>query len=84
MEHKIAAVPAHLAIIFLRQYQIWVSPGLGSVCRFYPSCSQYAIEVIENFGLLRGSLLALKRLLKCHPFHPGGVDPPPQPSAKKR
>ena len=59
----------------IRLYQRWVSPLLGPSCRFEPSCSQYAIEAVQQYGLFRGLGLACVRLLKCHPFHPGGVDP---------
>jgi putative membrane protein insertion efficiency factor len=55
-------------------YQKWVSPLLGPRCRFYPSCSQYAYDAISHYGLCKGGILAVKRLSKCHPFHPGGVD----------
>lgn len=55
-------------------YRRYISPLLGRHCRFYPSCSQYAYEAIAKHGMARGSLLAVKRLAKCHPFHPGGVD----------
>jgi len=61
----------------IRIYQILVSPVLGNSCRFHPSCSRYAIEAIEVHGLIRGSWLAVRRLGKCHPWHPGGVDPVP-------
>lgn len=61
----------------LRGYQLFVSPILGNNCRFYPSCSQYAIEAIDSHGVLRGSGLAVSRLLRCHPWHPGGFDPVP-------
>lgn len=61
----------------LRAYQIAISPFLGSNCRFYPNCSQYAIEAIEAHGILRGASLAARRLLRCHPWHPGGADPVP-------
>lgn len=56
---------------------------LPFACRFYPSCSVYAIEAISSFGLIEGGYLTLKRLLKCQPFHPGGVDLPPEPAGKK-
>ena len=55
-------------------YRRYVSPLLGRHCRFYPSCSQYAYQAIAKHGVAQGSLLAVKRLAKCHPFHPGGVD----------
>ena len=73
-----------LLITLIRAYQLLISPLLGNHCRFYPSCSQYAREAIERHGVLRGSGLAVRRLLRCHPWHPGGVDPVPEPSAKDR
>ena len=61
----------------LRLYQRFVSPFLGASCRFYPSCSSYACEAIEKHGVLRGVWLSARRLCRCHPFHPGGIDPVP-------
>lgn len=61
----------------IRVYQMTLSPLLGNVCRFHPSCSRYASACLASHGLWRGSLLSVKRLCKCHPFHPGGFDPPP-------
>ncbi len=61
----------------IRCYQLVLSPLLGNRCRFYPTCSQYAIEAIETHGIARGSQLAVSRLCKCHPWHEGGVDPVP-------
>lgn len=55
-------------------YRRYVSPLLGRHCRFYPSCSQYAYQAIAKHGVARGGFLAVKRLAKCHPFYPGGVD----------
>jgi putative membrane protein insertion efficiency factor len=61
-------------IAAVRGYQYAIRPMLGANCRFYPSCSDYAREALEQHGAMRGSWLAAKRLCKCHPFHPGGVD----------
>ncbi len=61
----------------IRFYRYAISPLTGSRCRFQPTCSAYAQEAIERYGACRGSWLALKRLLRCHPFHPGGYDPVP-------
>lgn len=58
----------------IRLYQIAVSPLLPAACRFYPSCSSYALQAIAEHGVLRGSWLTLARLARCHPWHPGGVD----------
>ncbi len=61
----------------IRIYQKAISPALPDACRFYPTCSQYAIDAFEKHGLLRGAWLSIKRILRCHPFHPGGYDPVP-------
>jgi putative membrane protein insertion efficiency factor len=61
-------------LLLLRAYKLGVSPFLGQNCRFYPSCSDYAAEAISVHGALKGSLLATKRLCKCHPWHAGGLD----------
>lgn len=66
-----------LLIALIRAYQYLLSPLLGSHCRFHPSCSRYAAEAIEVHGALRGGWLALRRLSRCHPWHPGGYDPVP-------
>ncbi|PWM79824.1 MAG: membrane protein insertion efficiency factor YidD [Phascolarctobacterium sp.] len=62
-------------ILLIRFYQIFISPMFPPRCRFYPTCSQYALEAVQKKGVLKGSWMALKRILKCHPFHPGGYDP---------
>lgn len=64
-------------LIAIRFYQRWISPLLGSQCRFYPTCSHYAAEAIERYGALKGAWLAVRRILRCHPWHPGGFDPVP-------
>jgi len=66
-----------VALLLLRGYRSIVSPFLPPSCRYFPSCSQYAYEAIEKHGVLRGSQLAVARVLRCHPGHPGGVDPVP-------
>jgi uncharacterized protein len=72
---------AYLLALLIRLYQLTLSRLLravfGPMCRFTPSCSQYALECIRSHGALRGTLLSVRRLSKCHPFHPGGYDPPP-------
>ena len=75
--HRLLALPRRMLVGLIRGYQKFISPGLPPACRFYPSCSQYAIEAIARHGALRGSWLAARRLARCHPFHPGGVDPVP-------
>jgi len=67
----------HLICLVIRAYQLCISPWLGAHCRFYPSCSQYGLDAVREHGSLRGSWLTLRRLLRCHPFHPGGYDPVP-------
>jgi hypothetical protein len=62
-------------IYLLRAYKLLISPLLPPSCRFTPTCSEYAIEAIKKHGALRGTYLGARRLLRCHPFHPGGYDP---------
>ncbi len=64
-----------IALFLIRAYQVAVSPLLPSSCRFYPTCSNYTYQAIEKYGFIKGVYLGIKRLLKCHPFHPGGYDP---------
>jgi uncharacterized protein len=59
----------------IRGYQRWISPVLPQACRFYPTCSEYMLQAIEKYGVWRGILMGLWRLMKCHPFHRGGYDP---------
>jgi putative membrane protein insertion efficiency factor len=61
----------------IRAYQLAISPMLGSRCRFYPSCSEYSMEALRHHGLFRGLWLTVRRLGRCHPWHPGGFDPVP-------
>lgn len=71
-----------LGIALIRAYQLILSPLLGPRCRFTPTCSEYAITAISHYGLLKGAWLSSKRLLRCHPLHPGGHDPVPNPHKK--
>lgn len=71
-----------LMTVCIKGYQLLVSPFIGNNCRFYPSCSCYAEESIEQYGVLKGGYLTLRRLIKCHPYHAGGYDPVPQPQQK--
>ena len=64
-----------ILMFLIRAYQIGISPWLGPHCRFSPSCSEYAREALETYGALKGFGLVLKRILSCHPFHPGGCQP---------
>ena len=65
-------------VVALRTYRACVSPFLGTHCRFHPTCSLYALEAVRRHGPWRGALLAMRRLSRCHPLHPGGVDPVPE------
>jgi uncharacterized protein len=67
-------LPKRAVLAGIRLYQWTLSPYLGRQCRFYPTCSHYALEAIEQHGLLRGGALSIRRLSRCHPFHAGGVD----------
>lgn len=64
-----------ILIILIKGYQKAISPLIGKNCRFYPTCSQYAILALEKYGILEGGIMVTKRILKCNPFHPGGYDP---------
>jgi len=68
-----------LKIIILKAvkfYQVFISPGLGNNCRFYPSCSQYSYLAVEKYGVIKGLWRGLRRILRCHPWNPGGIDQP--------
>jgi hypothetical protein len=71
-------LPQLTLVALVRGYQKYISPGLPPSCRFYPSCSQYALEALQRHGAFKGTLLAARRLTRCHPFNPGGEDPVPE------
>ncbi|MCH8042843.1 MAG: membrane protein insertion efficiency factor YidD [Planctomycetes bacterium] len=73
---SIVGLPSWLLIAAVRLYQLLLSPLIGRTCRFDPSCSAYFILSVQKYGALRGALRGLARICRCHPFHPGGYDPP--------
>ena len=73
----IKRLPRTALVYLVRGYQVSLSPLLPPSCRYYPSCSAYAVEALERHGALRGSWLAMRRILRCNPFRPGGFDPVP-------
>ncbi len=83
----LAAIDSGLSVVLktvIRGYRFFLSPWLGNQCRFHPTCSHYALSAIEQYGALTGSWLAIRRLLRCHPWHPGGLDPVPEKLGKKQ
>lgn len=72
---RIGKILTKACIAMVRFYQKYISPLKGPTCRFYPTCSQYSIEAFKKYGFLKGLYLTIRRISKCHPFHPGGYDP---------
>uniref|UniRef100_A0A7C2EC86 Putative membrane protein insertion efficiency factor n=1 Tax=Ammonifex degensii TaxID=42838 RepID=A0A7C2EC86_9THEO len=66
-----------ILLVVIKLYRLVISPCFPPRCRFYPTCSQYSLEAIARYGLVKGGLLSVRRLLRCQPFHPGGYDPVP-------
>jgi hypothetical protein len=75
---RLADAPQKILLFLIKIYWWTLSPLIGQVCRFQPSCSRYTATCIERFGAARGGWLGVKRICRCHPFHPGGFDPPPE------
>ena len=71
------SVPKRFLLWLIRFYRVSLSPMHAPCCRFTPTCSQYALEAVEKYGALKGGWLAIRRILRCHPFHKGGYDPVP-------
>ena len=80
----VQSYPTKILITAIYGYQRCISPLFPPSCRFTPSCSHYAVEALQRFGVIKGSWLTTQRLLKCHPLHSGGHDPVPQPQQSKR
>jgi putative membrane protein insertion efficiency factor len=74
-ENLLMHIGGRVFIALVRVYQVCIAPLMFPCCRFYPSCSEYAIDAVSRYGPLKGSYLALRRLLRCHPWHRGGYDP---------
>lgn len=74
---RLRDVPRRIVMLPIRGYQKFISPALPPSCRFSPSCSQYALEAVSKYGALKGIWLGVRRLIRCHPFNPGGYDPVP-------
>ena len=75
---NLARVPRRIVMLLIRGYQLTLSHLVLTQCRFTPSCSRYTYEAVERFGALKGSWLGFRRIMRCHPFHPGGFDPVPK------
>lgn len=75
--NELVTILQKLFIIMIRGYQRFISPLTPPACRFTPTCSQYALEAIQKYGPFHGCVLALKRIMRCHPWNPGGYDPVP-------
>jgi uncharacterized protein len=80
---KNISIPARVLAFCIIAYRRWISPALPARCRFYPSCSAYGLEAVSRHGAIRGTGLTIWRLLRCHPFHPGGYDPVPEPRRRR-
>lgn len=74
---RLLALPSRAVVLGIRGYQRFISPALPPACRFNPSCSQYTLEAVDRYGVIRGGWLGLRRIARCHPWNPGGNDPVP-------
>ena len=74
MLNKIIMVPRKIFVNLIKVYQKYISPSIGARCKYYPTCSEYTRQAIDKYGIIKGSFLGIKRILKCNPFSHGGVD----------
>lgn len=74
---NVSTVPARILTLVIRGYQRFISPALPPACRFSPTCSQYALDAVTRYGAIKGTWLGVKRIVRCHPWNPGGYDPVP-------
>ncbi len=82
--HFVARIPVRLLLLAVRRYQLYISPMTPPTCRYYPSCSQYAVVALQRHGAIRGTYLAVRRLLRCNPWSRGGVDDVPAAHSSHR
>ena len=76
LARQLAALPGEVVMLAVRAYQLLISPWFGPVCRYDPSCSNYMLQAVRKYGVLRGTAKGIARICRCHPFRPGGFDPP--------
>lgn len=76
-------LPRNAAVLVLRAYRAVISPLYGEVCRYYPSCSAYALQAVQQYGVIVGSVLAVRRIIRCHPWAAGGIDDVPQRRSRR-
>ena len=76
LARQLAALPGEIVMLAVRAYQLLISPWFGPVCRYDPSCSNYMLQAVRKYGVLRGTAKGIARICRCHPFRPGGFDPP--------
>lgn len=76
MLRKLLQLPASVLVLLVRFYQRCISPMLGPRCRFTPTCSEYCVQALQKYGVVRGTWKSIRRILRCHPFHQGGIDLP--------
>jgi putative membrane protein insertion efficiency factor len=79
----VSLLPRNICVVILSAYRSMISPLYGDVCRYYPSCSQFTLGAIQNFGVIRGFWMGARRIARCHPWAEGGIDDVPAPSRQR-